>query len=164
VLIAFDEQYPVQVVELASKLLEGHDLRCVGEVWGKHLRGEENDDAVLLGLSDLGADIVCTLDASMLELPQVLLAIEYSKLTVATVEAVGHRELRALGATLLWLPDVIAATKPDEPQIFRWKPKQSRESEHPKEHLARLATKKNISVGQLRREARAAMEANKLDS
>jgi hypothetical protein len=140
------------VVDLAAVMFAGHSFRCVGNEFANELRAID-DDRVLLGLHDLGAHVVCTLDDSMLELPHVLLAIEQSRLTVATVQAAGHRELRALGAMLLWLPDLVAAYKADEPQIFRWRPKHSREYESPRENLARLAEARGIAVGQLRREA-----------
>jgi len=94
----------------------------------------------------------------MLSDPHVLIAIESSGVSVVAIEAVGDDPLRAVGAVLLWLSDVLRQFDPATPRVFTWRLPKKSVSRTTAHHFIAISKHTNRSVGDLRAEGRAILD------
>lgn len=149
-----DQNFPHMV--LTPRLPEV-ELRALSSVdpW---LTSNVEDWAILVALHQLRPEVhgFVTCDERMLLIPRVLAVLLQTNLTVVVCGQVGHDPVLATGLLLLHLPAISRNWRP-EPQLWVLRYAQKLEDDV-QEHVARLARRRRVAAGQLRRESGLAEE------
>ncbi len=100
-----DHNFPYQVVH---GLDWPPSLRLSGlKDIAPHLADEPDDWRILIGLATRGdVDGFITNDDDMLELPEEMVALSRTRLTLVVTAGVGHNPLRASGLLMAYLPEI----------------------------------------------------------
>jgi hypothetical protein len=147
-----DHNFPYQVVH-------GLDwppylrLRGLKDV-APDLIDEPDDWRILLQLATRGdVDGYITNDAAMLELPEEMVALTRTRLTLVVTVGVGHNPVRATGLLMTYLPEVARRTRnqsPRRPTIYRLSAAQLGQFQvSPSQRLDKLAERQNVQPQRL---------------
>jgi hypothetical protein len=118
--LALDQNFPVLILN-ATDLIPEVEITSVHRIDPR--LSDLDDRKLVIALHQLGWRGLITNNYKMLWIPSEIAAVVKTKAVIFAVEGLGDDPLRATGAVLLELPDVVKRVRPGKAQVFRVHPR-----------------------------------------